>query len=539
MLRVLIKSRFQALFYSLFKGRRRGKKKSLNGSSVAKGIGIALLVVYVVGCLFFALGSMFYQLCEPMVKGGFTWLYFSLVAMMAIALCFMGSVFTTQTQIYDAKDNELLLSMPISPRYILASRMITLLGLNYIYELIVVIPALVVYCMFGKVTALSAVVFFIGFLILPFLVMTLSCIIGWLVALITSRMRNKTIITMVLSLGFLAAYFYIYSQMSNYMQSIVAHMNDIAEAMKKAFFPIYHLGVAIQDVNWVSLLWFLAFAILPFALIYLLLSKSFIYMATMKRGTARVVYKEKQLKVSSPKGALLRKELKRFTGSAMYMMNAALGVVFLVIGAIVLLIKRKALIETISETGIPTEYLAPILVAGICAIAVMNFITAPSISLEGKNLWIAQSIPVKTLDVLMAKVDMHLVVCIPPVILASIVSIFVTNADILEAIMLLLLPILYTIFAALFGLVLNLKFPKFDWINETVAVKQSISGILAMFGSWAMLILPVVLYLVLFMKIMTVMTFMWVVSVVMALICLLLFEYIKHRGTKIFVSLTN
>lgn len=539
MLRVLIKSRFQALFYSLFKAKRGKKKTNLNGSGVAKGIGIAILAAYVIGCVLLALGSMFYQLCEPMVKGGYTWLYFSLVGMMTVALCFIGSVFTTQTQLYDAKDNELLLSMPIPPRYILASRMIMLLGLNYIYELLVVLPAVVVYCVFGKVTVLSAIVFIIGFLILPFLVMTLSCIIGWLVALITSRMRNKTIFTLVLSLGFLAAYFYIYSQMSNYMQSILENMGDIAEAVKKAFFPLYHLGVSIQDGNGISLLWFLACAILPFALIYLLLSKSFIHMATTKRGAARVVYKEKQLKVSSPKGALLRKELKHFTNSAMYMMNAALGVVFLVVGAVLLLIRQETLLATVKELKMPAEYVVPFLIALISGITVMNFITAPSISLEGKNLWIAQSIPVKTLDVLMAKVDMHLVVCIPPVIFASIVSIFVVKADLLEAIMLLLLPILYTIFAALFGLVLNLKFPKFDWINETVAVKQSLSGFLAMFGSWAMLILPVILYIFLFMDLVSIMTYLWIVSVLMALICLALFEYIKHRGTKIFTNLSN
>ena len=86
---------------------------------------------------------------------------------------------------------------------------------------------------------------------------------------------------------------------------------------------------------------------------------------------------------------------------------------------------------------------------------------------------------------------------------------------------------------------LNLKFPKFNWVNETVAVKQSLSTILAMFGGMAILIIPVVVYLVIFMHIMSVETYMWGVSVTLALICFGLYEYIKHRGTKIFMELNN
>ena len=539
MLRVLIKSRFQSLFYSMFKAKRGNKKKSLTGGSVIKGIGIGILVVYIVVALAFAFGALFNTLCEPMIEGGFTWLYFAFVGLVAFALCFIGSVFTTQTQIYDAKDNELLLSMPIPARYILASRMIMLLGLNYLYEAFVVIPAVVIYCLVGSVSAVGILICAIGFLLLPFLVMTCSCIIGWLVALITSRMKNKTIITMVLSLAFLGAYFYIYSQMSRYMQTIIENLQDIAEGVKKAFYPFYQLGISIANQDFLSLLLFAVCALVPFALIYALLSKSFIGMATRKRGTARIVYREKQLKESSPKGALIRKELKHFTSNAMYMMNAALGVVFLVFGAVALLVKQEMILEELGKIDEIKGYLIPVLAIGISSISVMNFISAPSISLEGKNLWIAQSIPVKAMDILMAKVDMHLLVCIPPVLFACTASALVMKPDALGLILLFLLPILFTIFSAVFGLVLNLKFPKFNWVNETVAVKQSMSGILTMFGSMAMVFLPVILYFVVFINVMSVETYMWMVSTILALICLGLYEFIKHRGTKIFLELTN
>ncbi len=541
MLKVLIKSRFQSLFYSMFKARRSKKNgnKAATGRSVIKCIGIGILVVYIVGCIFLAFGSIFYELCKPIVKIGYDWLYFAMVGIAALAMGFIGSVFTTQAQLYEAKDSELLLSMPIPPRYILASRFIMLLGLTLMYEGMVVLPAGVVYCFVGEVTVLSVVLFIVGYILLAFLIVSLSAVIGWLVNLVTSRMKNKTIVTMVLSLGFMAAYFFLYYKMTEYMQSIIIYLYDIAEAMKKVFYPIYQLGVAIAEHNFLSLLIFALCALVPFTLVYVIISKSFIRMVTRKRGAAKVVYKEKQLKVRSPKGALIRKELNRFTSSAMYMMNAGLGVVFIVVAAVALLIQQNNILSAVSEVKDMDKILVPLLAIVISGLATMNFISAPSISLEGKNLWIPQSIPVDPFDILMAKVDMHLLIVIPPVLLASGVCVFVVKADLLQTILLFLVPIIFTLFSALGGVVMNLLFPKFNWVNEMVAVKQSLSGILTMLGSMAMVILPVVLYVVILNDLLAPEMFMWIVCVVMALICLGLYLFIKKKGTKIFTRLSN
>ncbi len=41
--------------------------------------------------------------------------------------------------------------------------------------------------------------------------------------------------------------------------------------------------------------------------------------------------------------------------------------------------------------------------AAVCMTAAMNDIVVPSVSLEGKNIWLIQSLPVKTRDILNAK----------------------------------------------------------------------------------------------------------------------------------------
>ena len=124
---------------------------------------------------------------------GFAWLYFSIAPLTAIVLCFIGSVFLTKAQLFDAQDNELLMSMPIPPGYILLSRIAMLLVLNYIFQLFILVPAGIVYYMNYTVTAVGIVFFIIDFLFLPLIPLTLSCIFGWLLAVISERVRNKSL----------------------------------------------------------------------------------------------------------------------------------------------------------------------------------------------------------------------------------------------------------------------------------------------------------------------------------------------------------
>lgn len=120
MLGTLIKIRFQAIADSMFRS-SRGKKVSAGMKVLA-----ALLGIYVVA-VFAALSYlMFAQLCEPFHLMGIDWFLFSFMILAAFCLMFIGSVFFAQSQMYEAKDNELLLSLPVPVSVILASRILTL-----------------------------------------------------------------------------------------------------------------------------------------------------------------------------------------------------------------------------------------------------------------------------------------------------------------------------------------------------------------------------------------------------------------------------
>ena len=108
MIWTLVKVNLAALFSGMFK-RYRGKKKIKPITAIL----IGLLVVYVVVSLLFSVGAMFYGMCAPLFDAGVGWFYFALAGILVFALCFIGSIFMIQTQIFSARDNELLLSMPM------------------------------------------------------------------------------------------------------------------------------------------------------------------------------------------------------------------------------------------------------------------------------------------------------------------------------------------------------------------------------------------------------------------------------------------
>lgn len=529
MLRALIAIQLLSLLNSFFN--KSGIKRK---RSAALKILIAVFAIYVIACFFFMFGGFFKSICSPMASTGFAWLYFSIAALTSVALCFIGSVFVTKAQLFDAKDNDLLMSMPIPPGYILLSRIIMLLVLNYAFELLVMAPAGVVYCINYGSTLTGVVFFIIEFLFLPLLPLTLSCIFGWLIAVIGEKVRNKSFVTTSVSLIFLALYFYFIFQINSYLQALLQNIGFIGAKIRSLVFPVYHFGLAISDKNAVSLVFFLLCVVIPFGIVWAALEHNFVRIATTRKGFAKIKYKEQPMKVSNPKHALLKKELSRFFSTPVYILNASLGVVFILAFAVLLIIYRDLPGLIISEMPQFEPYLGPLLIAVVCALVSTNVISAPSVSLEGKSIWILQSLPVDGGDVLLAKVKLHILICLPSVFLASLALIFTVKLSLLQILLTFLLPAIFTVFCALSGVVINLRFPKLDWINETVVIKQSLSTGISILVSMAAVMLPAVLYVFLLIHVMAAEFFMLIILIILSALCLIMYRYLKTKGSAVF-----
>lgn len=529
--RALLKKQMMESFSWIYYNRKNGKKRDWKGI-----IAYVLLYLFIFGML----GYVFYQmaavLCDPLSGAGFGWLYFDIVGLIAVVLGVFGSVFNTFASLYQAKDNDLLLSMPIPAHKILWMRLMGVYMMGLMYELIVMIPALIVWFLSGSVNVCGVVCSLLIPLVLSVFILTLSCILGWVVALLNSKIKNKSFITLLLSLAFIAGYYIIYFKAYQMLTSLLMNAERIAKKVKTILYPFYHMGLAAEG-NLFSMLIFTGMIALLFAIVYLVLSGSFFRLATASQGGTKSSYKERAVKAASADSALLRKEWKRFTGSATYMLNCSLGTLFMLIAAGALLMKGKVLMRFLPLLYQGAEELIPLLItAALCMIVSMNDISAPSISLEGKNLWLVQVLPVSPWQILKAKLKLHLLLTLPPaaVLTACTLIIFQPSAEFLVFIP--LCVVLFIILMAMFGLALNLKAPNLNWTNEAVPIKQSLSVTAALFGGWVVVLVAGALYYLLadFVKpswyLAGVCIFLTAGSVV-------LFQWLKKKGTRIFSTL--
>ena len=478
MLKTLVKKQLMEIFRSYFYNAKTNKKRST-----------ARIIAYILlfAALMIGLGGMFtglsVSLCAPLTQAGMGWLYFALMSLLAIFLGAFGSVFNTYSGLYFAKDNDLLLSLPIPVRTLMASRLLTVYLMGLMYSAVVILPAVIVYW----VTVSTAPMALLGGVLLTALisifVLTLSCALGWVVAKVSRKLKHKSFITVIVSLAGLAIYYF-----------FVFKAQTAIEQIKGAAHPLYVFGLTgTGDVT--AMLLSAAVILALFALTWTLLSRSFLQITTASGASGKAVYREKAVKRRSIDGALFGKELARFTASPNYMLNSGLGILLLPISGILLLWKGGTVVSLLNEAFTSQSGCAEVLLCtGVCAIASMNDMATPSVSLEGKSLWLAQSLPVKPWQVLRAKLKVQLALTALPALVPLACMAFILPVT--AALPLVFAEALaYIAFSACLGLTLGVARANLTWTSELMPIKQSLAVTIALFGGWLYAIVFAGLYL--------------------------------------------
>ena len=124
----------------------------------------------------------------------------------------------------------------------------------------------------------------------------------------------------------------------------------------------------------------------------------------------------------------------------------------------------------------------------------MNDMATPSVSLEGKSLWLAQSLPVKPWQVLRAKLKVQLALTVLPALVPLACMAFILPVT--AALPLVFAETLaYIAFSACLGLTLGVARANLTWTSELMPIKQSLAVTIALFGGWLYAIVFAGLYL--------------------------------------------
>lgn len=487
MFKTLLKTRLAALLAGFSGAGRHGGKKS---SGKGRKILFAVLMLYCFAVFAGSFYAAFLQLAKSFVAAGAAWLYFVMYAMMSFALMFVGSVFTAKAQLFEARDNALLLAMPIPPGDILLSRMAALVVLNAVFQLPVAIPALAVWCRCGHASAMGTVAFVLLLPALNLFTLAVTSLAAWLISLLTSRMRRKNLVTLLFSVLFLGAYFIVVGRLNTYVSELAASGAQLANTLGRVS-PLVWLGAAMAEGSLTALLGSLALLLIPFVLVLLLLARSFTGIVTAKRGSIRRQYREKALRPTSPQAALLRREFARLGASAGYMLNAGLGMLFSVAITAFLLFGRGKVTALMQELGFGEEILL-VLAAVIGFVLCTLTFSASSVSLEGRNLWIVRTSPLRSAEILMAKRKMHGILALIAALLPPLGAVPLLGP--VRALVLALMGAGFALVTADIGLMENLRHPNLTWQNEMQPIKQGAAVMLTMLILMGMMLVVLVLY---------------------------------------------
>ncbi len=532
MLKVLLKKQLAEVFKGYFYDAKKNKMRS----KAAIAAWIVFFVVIMVGMLGGIFTVLSLSLCGALTTIGMGWLYFLLMSGIAVVLGAFGSVFSTYSGLYLAKDNDLLLSLPIPVRTIMAARLMNVYLMGAMYSATVLVPALVVYWIVAGATAARVICGVLLLLIVTVLVLLLSCLLGWVVARISLKLKNKSFISVLISLLFVGAYYFFYFRANDFIRRIVQNAEAYGEKLRGAAYGLYLFG-RVGEGSWAAAAVFLAAAAILFALVWTLMSRSFLRIATSSGSVKKVRYTEKAVREKTAFGALLGKEFARFTSSPNYMLNCGLGTLLIPAAGVLFLLKGRELFGVLDDVFRSRPDSAAVLAcAMLFMLSSMNDMAAPSVSLEGKSLWIPLSLPLLPKTALLAKAAVQLILTGFPMLFAGICAAAVIRTSPAVRVLLLAAPQVYTIFSAAACLAVGVRMPLLNWTNEIAPIKQSGAVAVALFGSWGICVLFAGSFLLIGYRLGAAL-FLLLWTVLLAAAALLLLRWVSTKGAKIFAAL--
>ena len=189
----LLRLNFRAMLSAMRVGR---KKRSFSGMGA-----LALLA----GLSVYVSGVYSAMLAGQLAAVGALPLLLVLMSLVAVALGFFFSLFAAQGVVFGARDNDLMLSLPVSPFALMLSRTLALYLENLVSTVFVLLPAGVIYLWYGGPGGWAVLpLLLLSALFLNLLPTLLTLIVGFVLAWLSGRFPRKALASTLFQLLLLA-----------------------------------------------------------------------------------------------------------------------------------------------------------------------------------------------------------------------------------------------------------------------------------------------------------------------------------------------
>ena len=424
----------------------------------------------------------------------------TLFILLTSIMTIMEGIYKTSSLLFNCKDDNLLLSLPIKRSAVLFVRIFKFYIFELLYNSLFLIPPMIMYALYIRPSLSYYLISLIGLLLFPIIPILISCILGSAITFISSNFKSKNIVQTIVTLIFILGVMYLSYNPQSIIKNITENITNINDLITKLYYPAGAYIKLITDYNTVELLKFIIINISLFIITIIVIGKIYFNInSNVKSIKIKKHNKNYKIKTSSPIKALIKKELSRFINSPVFITNAGFGLVLFIIGCILMTIKFDSVAQIIIQNdskmtiNIINNYIPAILFGFICFTSFMTSITSSMISLEGKTFSILKSLPIKPYTIVKSKVYSALLIMIPFIFIGDIILFIKFKFDIINIILILIASILLPLISETIGIIINLKYPKMDAKNDTEVVKQSMSSTVSVFTG--MVIIGITLYL--------------------------------------------
>ncbi|MBP5205128.1 hypothetical protein J6Z37_02405 [Candidatus Saccharibacteria bacterium] len=461
-------------------------KRNKNGKKV--GPGLPILLAGIICIATFGYANM---LLDSLAPAGAGFVVLTLFVFITSILTLIEGIYKSGSLLFNCRDDNLMFSLPIKKSTVLFIRVFKFYLFEVVYNALILVPTILAYAVRVEVDWTFYLSSVLAIVLLPVIPVVISCLIGGMISGFSARFKMKNIIQIVLTMAFALGVILIAGSLDKIIAKIAENSASINDLITKIYYPAGAYVGLVTEFNVVNMLVFIFVNIALFVVMMVILGQVYFRInSRVKTIKAHSHKTEYAIKKRSVTGAIVSKELKRFTSSPVFVINAAFGLILFLFGCVMLSVNSESLASFMSSYGlsdIPNfgEILvqnAPAILFGLVIMAsMMSSITSSMISLEGKSFDVLKTIPVKPLTIIMGKVLTAVLVMLPLILAGDIIMFMNFQFSWLQIVLILLASFIVPVVAELIGIATNLKYPKMNAENDAEVVKQSASSLVATF----------------------------------------------------------
>ncbi len=468
--RILLKNQIRA--HSGINVLKYEKDKKKRNKVIGGYVGMAVLYIMLFAfCLVITLGMGAFNMTQVI-----PYLNALLIALME----FIFTLLKTNGYMFAFKEYDMLMALPFEINDVVKAKFLQMYRDNLPVVLVGSIPLVLGYGICEKPGALVYIIYIALIFFLPIIPMALATLVGTLVAGVGAKFRHKNIVTTILTFIFVIFCFslrFIIEGIfrNNQVEDIITKTSDITMAGAGYYFPALWFGDAVCKKSISGILLMIGVSVLLFELTFILISTKYRSInSRLMSGIGRKKYKMTSQKVRSVEKSIAFKEFKRFTGSTNYLVNAGMGLVLALIAALIALFVDVNSVFKMIAPGSTASVHA--LAAGVPfimhMILAMEVTTCMSYSLEGKNVWIVDSLPISRKQLFDGKILFQLILMCPVSILCNLVFGIKCGCSLLDVISMIACGLALCLYSTLHGMMCDIKHVKLEWDNEIEVIKQ-------------------------------------------------------------------